>query len=156
MFTSPSSQQSLSSQGLVVGTLSIFLGLFLLLPSGCKATHQGAGTGRRHMTTITLTRSASGKTVETRAGDTIVVRLDENPSTGYKWAIETRHADVIALQSAEYARAHGSGVGGGGQRILTFKAKKAGFAALQLKLWRAWEGDTSIIERFTVTFHVQE
>jgi inhibitor of cysteine peptidase len=108
------------------------------------------------MTTITLTGAAHGTTVETRAGDTIVVRLDENPSTGYKWALEKRQADVVALQRAEYARAPSSGVGGDGQRILTFKAKQAGIAALQLKLWRAWEGDTSIIERFTVTFHVQE
>ena len=108
------------------------------------------------MSTITLTRAASGTTVETRTGDTIVVRLDENPSTGYKWALEKPHANVVALQNAAYTRDHGSGVGGGGQRILTFKAQQAGMAALQLKLWRAWEGDTSIIERFTVRFHVQE
>jgi hypothetical protein len=47
-------------------------------------------------------------------------------------------------------------MGGNGQRIVTFKVHKAGRVLLQLKLWRAWEGATSIVERFTVTAHVQE
>jgi predicted secreted protein len=47
-------------------------------------------------------------------------------------------------------------MGGGGQRRWTFTAQKAGMATLELKLWRTWEGDASISERFTVTLHVQE
>jgi len=58
----------------------------------------------------------------------------------------------------------GAGLGGAafvrsgplGLRNATNPGNKAGGVLLQLKLWRAWEGATSIVERFTVTAHVQE
>ena len=108
------------------------------------------------MPTITLMRADSGKVVETRVGDTLVLHLDENPTTGYRWAMETRDEEVVALQSAVYVHGRSTGVASGGQRSLTFHAKKAGSVTLQLKLWRAWEGDASIVERFGVTLQVQE
>jgi len=108
------------------------------------------------VSTITLTRADSGKVVEIRAGDTLIVRLSENPTTGYQWAVDTLNADEVVLQNVEYLRAGGATVGGGGERRFTFKAQRAGTATLQLKLWRAWEGDASIVERFSVRCQVQE
>jgi inhibitor of cysteine peptidase len=136
--------------------LWLILGTLLLLLSACETTGRGAELGKRQMSTITLTRADSGKVVETRAGDTLVVRLGENPTTGYQWAIETLNADEVVLQNVEYLRAGGAAVGGGGERRFTFKAQRAGTATVQLKLWRVWEGDASIVERFSVMFQVQE
>jgi len=117
---------------------------------------RGAELGKRQVSTITLTRADSGKVVEIRAGDTLIVRLSENPTTGYQWAVDTLNADEVVLQNVEYLRAGGATVGGGGERRFTFKAQRAGTATLQLKLWRAWEGDASIVERFSVRCQVQE
>jgi inhibitor of cysteine peptidase len=105
---------------------------------------------------ITLTRADNGKSVEIRIGDTVVVRLDENPTTGYQWALETHHEEVVTLKSTDYVPARGAGVGSGGQRLFTFQATLAGSTPLRLKLWRAWEGDTSIRERFAVTLQISE
>jgi inhibitor of cysteine peptidase len=132
------------------------LGVVLLLLSGGRVPSHGAETGRGQVATLTLTRADSGKAVEARVGDTLVVQLEENPTTGYRWTIEKSDAEVIALQQVEFVPSHSTGMGGGGQRRWTFTAQKAGMATLEFKLWRTWEGDASISERFTVTLHVQE
>ena len=144
------------SPRIVVYLLALMLGVILFLPSGRGMTEQGSGGGSRAVATVTLTRADSGTIIEVRTGDTIIVRLDENPATGYRWAVEKHQEEVIALESTTYAAAPGAAMGGNGQRIMTFKVHKAGHVLLQLKRWRAWEGDTSIVERFTVTAHVQE
>jgi inhibitor of cysteine peptidase len=127
----------------------------LLLPGGPVTSH-AAETGSPHLATITLTRADNGNAVALRVGDRLVLRLEENPATGYRWAMETHDEKVVALQHLEYAPSPHAGVGGGGQRSWTFTAHKAGTDTLQLKLWRAWEGETSITRRFTVTLHVRE
>jgi inhibitor of cysteine peptidase len=128
------------------------LGL-LLLPGG-PVTSQGAESGSPHVRTITLTRADNGNAVALRVGDRLVVRLEENPSTGYRWALEIHDEEVVSLQHQEYGPFPHAAVGGGGQRSWTFIAQKAGTDALQLKLWRPWEGENSITRRFTVTLHV--
>jgi inhibitor of cysteine peptidase len=156
MGASPLHGPSFGSLRLVVRPLAIMLGVFLLLLSHGKGQSPGAESGSPHVSTITLTRADSGKVVETRVGDTLVLRLDENPTTGYRWAMETRDEDTVALHSVEYVHSRSAGVGSGGQRSFTLRTKKAGSVTLQLKLWRAWEGDASIVERFRVTLQVQE
>jgi inhibitor of cysteine peptidase len=103
---------------------------------------------------VSLTSSDSGKTIQIHSGDTFAVQLPENPTTGYRWAIQSLDDGVLELQSSEYALAASSGMGGGGQRVLSFRAKAVGTANLQLKEWREWEGDASITRRFTLTVQV--
>ena len=107
------------------------------------------------MATITLSRAEHGKSIEAQVGDRIAVSLDENPTTGFRWAIDKSDDDVVALSSSEYAVAPSSRVGGGGQRVVTFEARKAGVAVIHLKLWREWEGDQSVTQRFAVTLRVR-
>ena len=104
------------------------------------------------MSTVTLTPADNGRTVEVRAGDAVVVRLQENPTTGYRWAAEPT-GEAVALEGFEYVGS-GSAVGGGGERVFTFRAKQAGSAAVRLKLWREWEGEGSVTRSFTVTVRV--
>ena len=107
------------------------------------------------MATITLTRTDHGRSIEAQVGDRITVSLEENPTTGFRWAVDKNDDDVVALSSSEYAAAPRSRVGGGGQRVVTFEVRKTGDSAIQLKLWRAWEGDQSITQRFAVTLRVR-
>ena len=107
------------------------------------------------MATILLTRSDSGKMLEAHVGDTLVLRLDENPATGYRWTMEEHDGEVLETQSSVYAPVSGTGVGGGGQRVLTFQARKAGRVILRLERRRTWEGDTSAAEQFLITVNVE-
>ena len=107
------------------------------------------------MAPVTLTQADNGKSVEVRPGSIITIRLSENPTTGYRWAVDKIDSDVVVLKSSDYSPAPNTGVGGGGERTLTFEATKAGVAAVHLKLWRDWEGDNSITQRFDVTIQVR-
>jgi len=46
-------------------------------------------------------------------------------------------------------------VGSGGVHAWTVTAQAAGRASLSFKYWRPWAGDTSVIDRFTVTLDVR-
>ncbi len=100
--------------------------------------------------------SDSGKSLALRVGGTFTLSLEENPTTGFQWAVDSIGGDLVQLESSEYIPSTGSGVGRGGQKILTFKAQRPGSGLLQVKLWREWEGDSSIVQKFTLNLQVQD
>ena len=104
--------------------------------------------------TITLTKDDNGKTIQSHVGDTVVVQLDENDTTGFVWALSKPDASILALQDSTYTPA-GNVPGQGGQRQFTFVAKNPGTVQLQLKHWRSFVGDASIIGRYKVMVEVQ-
>ncbi|MGA9994437.1 MAG: protease inhibitor I42 family protein [Pyrinomonadaceae bacterium] len=107
------------------------------------------------MPEVTLSKADNGKSIEARPGDRIVIHLEENPTTGYRWTAEQTDDATVELQDSDYTPA-GTGIGGGGERVMTFEAKAAGTANLRLKMWRQWEGDSSATERFNVTLRVKD
>ena len=107
------------------------------------------------MSNITLTDADNGKTIQVQVGAEIMINLKENPTTGYRWAVDQADDKVLPLQSSNYAITPGGGVGGGGIRTFTFIAKQPGTVHLQLKQWRDFVGNSSIINRYNVTIQVQ-
>jgi inhibitor of cysteine peptidase len=108
------------------------------------------------MATMTLSPADNGKSVTVRAGDTLTLQLDEIPTTGFRWAVDQSNPDLVALQRTDYFPAPATGVGGGGRRVFVFQAKKAGTGRLALKLWRDWEGERSVTQRFEITLGVKD
>lgn len=106
------------------------------------------------MANETLTQADAGKAVEVKAGDVISVRLEENPTTGYRWAVGELDAQVLELQSSDFVGPQGSGMGAAGERRLTFRAKQAGTTALQLQYRREWEKDNPA-GRYSLTVKVE-
>ncbi len=107
------------------------------------------------MSNITLTNADNGKTIQVQVGTEIMINLKENPTTGYRWAVDQTDDKVLPLQSSNYAITPGGGVGGGGTRTFTFITKQPGTVHLRLKQWRDFIGDSSIINRYNVTIQVQ-
>ena len=83
-------------------------------------------------------------------GDVITLRLNENPTTGYRWFQETSSGLEIVDDNNE----PGGAVGAGGVRVLRFRVKRGGSHELRMKNWREWEGEDSVIGRFTVKIRV--
>jgi inhibitor of cysteine peptidase len=104
---------------------------------------------------MTLTQADNGKSVTIGPGETVRISLDENPSTGFRWALEQGNDEILELLTSDYIQGSGPGVGGGGKRVWKFTAKKSGDARLVMKRWRTWEGDKSTVERLEVTIHVK-
>ncbi|WP_180982443.1 protease inhibitor I42 family protein [Methylocella silvestris] len=99
----------------------------------------------------------NGGTIRLHAGETITLRLPENPSTGYGWSLEPYDAELLDVRQGPY-RARAGALGAGGEASWTIRARAAGSSTkkttLGLKLWLQWEGDPSIVKRFGVTLPV--
>lgn len=106
------------------------------------------------MMELTLTREHSGGRFRVGSGDAIIIRLAENPTTGYRWALDSIEGSGVTLEGMTFDRAEPN-IGAGGTRTITYKASQAGTARIQLKRRREWERDGSEIERFEVTIEVQ-
>jgi len=139
----------------IIFVLLVF-GVILSLASGCAMTGQASAAENSGKGAIMLKQSDSGKTVDAQVGEIIEVSLKENPSTGYRWAIDQGDGQIAQMHGTEYHRGtSANAMGAGGQRIFSFIMKRAGRVTVRLKLWQAWEGDTSVVERFDINIDVK-
>ena len=105
---------------------------------------------------LELTQADNGKSVEARPGDLIIIRLPENPTTGFRWTVDKVDPLYVEAQGSSFSAARDAAVGGGGERTFSFKVKgEGGTGNIGLKLWREWEGDASVIERYRVAVKVR-
>jgi len=105
------------------------------------------------MATISLTQADADRIRTLHVGDSVELRLPENPSTGYRWSIDIALADAATLTASRW-NAGGSGVGAGGTREFVITVKEPGTVRLHAKLWREWQGEGSAIERREFTLQV--
>ena len=109
------------------------------------------------MATITLSEADDGKAIKVRRGDEIVLGLNENATTGYRWHVARSDGlDEKEAGEREDPKSPNPQVGSGGTRKFRFVAKDAGPARLELKHLREWEGDKSVIARFSVDITVTQ
>ena len=111
------------------------------------------------MPTVELTEADSGRSIEARTGDEIVVRLPENATTGYRWQIDSVSQEIEPLgNSYELDSAPGRQpkFGGGGIRQFRFRAKAPAAARIELKRLRPWEGAKSVDGQFDLDVAIQD
>jgi inhibitor of cysteine peptidase len=101
----------------------------------------------------TVTEVEDSKTVNIRTGDIIVVRLTENATTGYRWALDGVDSSLIAVDEAQYSNPSSS-VGSPGEVTWRIEAKGPGTVEIKLKLWRQWEGEKSVQKRFGISLAI--
>ncbi|MDQ3699793.1 MAG: protease inhibitor I42 family protein [Chloroflexota bacterium] len=89
----------------------------------------------------------NGTVIDAFGGDEIVVRLRENPATGYRWHVD-RVDGVSGQVTDSYTLDANMQFGSGGVREFRFRGTAPGTARLELKRWREWEGEDSVLERF--------
>lgn len=106
------------------------------------------------MGSLQLAASDDGQSFEATAGSLVVIALSENPTTGFRWTIDRLDHAVLSQRSSSFEHSPGQRIGAGGTRRLAFETTCPGETTLALKLCREWEGDSSVIGRFTVTLQV--
>jgi inhibitor of cysteine peptidase len=110
--------------------------------AGCRSTDH-----------LDLDAGSEGSRVEVAVGQTLVVTLDANPTTGYGWGWVPSE-DGVLQQVGETEFQQGAVaqdlVGVGGQEILRFKAEKVGQTVLELVYRRPWEKDANPEGTFSV------
>ena len=106
------------------------------------------------MATVTLGPEQHGQSVSASVGDTVVVRLPENPTTGYQWQVGSLDEPVVEQVEDTYDAEGNPTVGGGGIRELIFRVKAPASTALELEYRRPWEDAGTGSDRWRVELAV--
>jgi inhibitor of cysteine peptidase len=139
----------MSGHGRRIGGFLIAAAVTVVSAVTAPAMAEGSVSGQ----TVQLTEQDAGRKVNLHVGQSCVITLFENATTGYRWAIDT--IDPSLLESAGVTPKYGGGaVGSGGHVDWKFVAKAPGTASVGFKLWRQWAGDSSIIRRLGFEFHI--
>jgi inhibitor of cysteine peptidase len=103
---------------------------------------------------IMLTEADQSQTVQAHVGQPLTIKLEDNATSGYRWAIES--IDPNALEAREPVRDYTSSrPGAPGMIEWSFVPQTPGSVVITLKLWRPWEGDRSIIKRVRYRLEVK-
>jgi inhibitor of cysteine peptidase len=103
-----------------------------------------------------ITEKNAGTTVTLESGDTLVVRLKGNLSTGYSWESEKKdHKLLVMIGEPEFTPESKSIVGSAGVITLKFKAVAVGKERLKLIYHRTWEKNAAPLQTFEVTLVVK-
>jgi len=92
--------------------------------------------------------------VELEQGQILVVTLESNPTTGYRWEqVESQESYLEQMGEAEFKPSQTGEpplVGAGGWEIFRFKAISAGQMTLQLVYHRSWEEGVEPLKTFSL------
>ena len=117
----------------------------------------GANKHRRASRTclrnMILNEQYSGRTIDMKVGNVVTVRLKENPTTGYRWKVET--ASGLEQIGDHFEVEAGGAIGAAGVRVFQFRSTRVGSYELLMKNWREWENESSVLARFIVKIIVK-
>ena len=98
--------------------------------------------------TKVVTDADKGGTVEIKMGDTLEVRLNSNPTTGYAWYLQKQSTALLKLASQSQTEATQPAVERPIVQIFNFAPKATGTGVLLLHYVRSWEKPTADDQQF--------
>lgn len=87
---------------------------------------------------LELDESFDGREIELPVGGELEVVLKENPTTGFRWAVESMAEPACARADDNFERAQ-TARGSGGIHRWRLKAKQKGEGKISLRYRRSWE-----------------
>lgn len=131
-----------------LGAVAALLGMVFIFAVACGEQATAAQTH-------TLDVEDDGTTVAVAVGDTVLVQLEGNPTTGFLWEVkDTLVKDILEpVGEGEYevAKTEKPLVGVGGVFTFEFKAVGAGTTPLELIYQQPWMEGKGESETFAVT-----
>ena len=103
---------------------------------------------------VSIGAADAGKNISLKQGDTLVVTLDGNVTTGYTWEPSQDISILKQIGTAEQTP-DSSKIGAPGQIVLKFQAVQAGQGKLTLVYHRPFEKDVPPAKTFSVDVTVQ-
>jgi len=104
---------------------------------------------------INISRTDAGKEVKLDVGDTLVIELDGNITTGYSWVIDSVDSEVLEILGEPEYTGESKLPGAPGVFKIQLKAIGTGETKLVLNYLRPWEVDVDPIDTFEVLVIVQ-
>ena len=113
--------------------------LMTMIAAGCGPTGE-----------VRLDMADNGGQVEMEVDQTLVISLESNPTTGFRWELfEVEDPILQSMGEAEFQPSESKEVvGAGGTEIFRFKAVGIGQTTLTLVYRRPWEEGVDPIETF--------
>lgn len=130
----------------ILTLILLSLALFALI-AGCLSLPGG---------TERLTEKNNGNDVHLTVGDTVVVTLDANPTTGFNWEIEALNPLMMEQIGAAQFHSNSQMIGAAGKTIFTFKASSPGTCDLSLVYRRPWERNATPAGLFKISLTIKE
>jgi inhibitor of cysteine peptidase len=131
-------------------TLAVLVMVAAATLGACGSKDEGAG---ENVATGDVTVTASGP-VSLKVGQTLVVTLPSNPSTGYSWTVSGAPDSAVLTQEGDitYTPSNPDVVmpGSGGSETVRFTATAAGTTKLVLDYRRPWETDVPPVDTVTI------
>jgi inhibitor of cysteine peptidase len=108
-------------------------------------------------TTQTLTIADNNKVVRVSTGTTLVIQLEENPSTGYAWHFQNLNAKAFkTLDDQIVSKPENKDLNGApSTRTITLKAQTKGKHHLILNYYRGWENPNTATQTFKLTINAK-
>ena len=105
---------------------------------------------------VKATIADDGREKQLQKGQTLVVTLEGNPTTGYSWeAADPLDEQVLRQVGEAEFKQESEALGAGGVQILRFEAVNAGKFTLKLVYHRPWEKDVEPLETYSIEVVVQ-
>jgi len=102
------------------------------------------------MDMVRVTEEAKGGTIEVRVGETVMVELTGNLTTGYHWHLAFMNEKVLSQIGDVEFIPDSDLVGSGGKFRLRFQAARVGRSALKLAYDRDWEKGVPAARQFDI------
>jgi inhibitor of cysteine peptidase len=123
----------------VIGLVTLLTAL--IVTTGCSPQQQE----------VKASIDDAGREMQLKKGQTLVVTLEGNPTTGYSWEVEEPLDEQVLRQVGEAEfKAESEALGAGGVQILRFEAVNAGQITLTLVYHRPWEKDVEPLETYSI------
>ncbi len=90
---------------------------------------------------IVLNDNNNGSQITLHIGQTLILRLEGNPSTGFTWEVAEINEAVLRQEGDINFEAESDLPGSPGIQVVQFKPVASGETDLELVYWRPWESE---------------
>jgi inhibitor of cysteine peptidase len=98
----------------------------------------------------------NGAFVEVSRGSKVTVELEENPTTGYRWTVNSIDEVFLVPEGDAFLTGAQMGLGAGGVRRFFFRAKGTGCTSLSLINKRPWQSDHEPAGSFKLAIQISK
>lgn len=134
-------------EGSMKKCILICLFSFLLMPvvGGCARVKE-----------IQVSEQQDGQTIQMVPGQIMVITLQSNPTTGYRWEFVDLDQAQFAEQGEAEFKSDSNLLGAGGVEIFRLKILETGEGAIHMIYHRSWEKNVPPIKEYYLFVSVQE
>lgn len=96
----------------------------------------------------------NGRTISARVGDTVLLKLQENPSTGYTWTLSVTPGLIVTRD--QHSPSILRRMGAPGTHEWQIRVMQSGDQTISAIYSRAWEAEATGERKFTLSFRISD